>query len=491
MNPLSTLINMRGFTMSNLRIVLNEDNDHYFKLSPDLMNETSLRAYIDRYAEIGIDTISFCTSGQRCSFRSNVLDAIWDPLDDGTKPDNLWARNSEALFNAGIDPYVIWLDQCRKRGIHAWISTRMNDMHHVHPSLRFRADRRWFHHPEWMRGPFRGPLLPNKDWKYYQDLTFDMAWNYAHPEVRELMYSLLVENTERYDAEAFELDFSRGFFLLTPGHSQEDAHFLTEMLREYKKHLKQLEERRGHEIKVAVRLPWTPQIALSWGFDARQWAAEKLIDVIVVAPFWASFQYYFHRDEWRATVGNDIELLPAVDEWVCPYPDSPITETTAEFLRGWCAVMAEQNVDAVYIFNFPYYLQDEYLKQEASKFREMASFGMNRILDSNAPRCSQIGYLDYPAEGVSPKSSFPIKLDGSPKTITLPFGRIPSGGKVTVKLAFAEPASQEALEVRLNGFLADNDGAVPIAALRTGDNEITLNGTAGIVVNLFLRWMPA
>ena len=103
--------------------------------------------------------------------------------------------------------------------------------------------------------------------------------------------------------------------------------------------------------------------------------------MIVVAPFWASFQYYFHRDEWRATVGNDIELLPAVDEWVCPYPDSPITETTAEFLRGWCAVMAEQNVDAVYIFNFPYYLQDEYLKQEASKFREMASFGINRILE--------------------------------------------------------------------------------------------------------------
>ncbi|MBP5639225.1 MAG: hypothetical protein J6X55_07095, partial [Victivallales bacterium] len=108
--------------MSKLRIFINEDNDHYFKLDPSLMNEQALRNYIDNYAEYGIDTISICTSGQRTSFRSNVFDAIWDPLDDGSKPNDIWPRNAEALYNAGIDPYVIWLDQCRRRGVKAWIS---------------------------------------------------------------------------------------------------------------------------------------------------------------------------------------------------------------------------------------------------------------------------------------------------------------------------------------------------------------------------------
>ena len=479
--------------MGNLRIFINEDNDHYFKLSPDLMNEDSLRDYVDTYAEYGIDTISFCTSGQRASFRSKVIDAIWDPMNDGSKSDNIWPRNTETLFKAGIDPYVVWLDQCRKRGIHAWISTRMNDVHHTHPSLRFRADRRWFSHPEWMRGPFRGELLPGQNWSYYQDLQHDMAWNYAHPDVRALMLALLKENTERYDAETFELDFSRDFFCLTPGHAKEDSHFLTEMLREYKHHLRQMEQRRGHAIKVAVRLPWTPRIAASWGFDARQWAAEKLVDTIVAAPFWASFQYDFKLDEWRDAVGDDIEVIPAVDQWVSPSPDLPIKNTTAEFLRGWCDIMSKRGATAVYIFNFPYYLQDKYLgKSTATKFRDMVAFGMNRILESTEERCTQGGYLDYPAEGEECRSDFPIKLNGGSVNVTLPFGDVPSGGTVTIRPEFSPSDSDNVkdLEIRVNGCLADGNGVVPTSALATGVNDIQFTGCTCTIVNLYLTWSP-
>ena len=476
---------------SNFRIFINEDNDHYFKLDSNLMNEQHLRDYIDRYAMIGIDTISFCTSGQRCSFRSRVLDAVWDPLPDGVKPDySAWTMNTESLFKAGIDPYLIWLDQCRRRGIHAWISTRMNDMHHTHPSLRFRADRRWASHPQWMRGPFRGVLSPDREWDYYQKLQPDMAWNYAHPEVRALMLELLKENTEHYDAETFELDFSRTFFCLTPGHAGEDSHFLTEMLRDYKKHLIQMERRRGHIIKVAVRLPWTPQIAASWGFDVRQWAEEKLADIIVASPFCASFQYDFPLSEWRDAVGDDIDVIPAVDQWISPSPGLPPRNTTAEFLRGWCGVMAAQGASAVYLFNFPYFVQEDCLGPEAEKFRDMADFGMNRILESDGPRCTQAGYLDFPAEGESCRSVFPNRLDGNTVVVTLPFGNVPEGGRVTVRPEIDSPISPGGLEIRLNGQLADADGVVDAAVLRTGANEITLRGDSCVIANLYLTWSP-
>lgn len=469
------------------RIIINEDNDHYFKLDSSLMGEQALRDYVRRYAEAGIDTISFCTSGQRCSYRSNVLDAIWDPLADGSKPDSVWPRNAEALFNAGIDPYAVWLDQCRRCHVHAWISTRMNDMHHTHPSLRFRGDRRWAAHPEWMRSPERLPLEPNRDWNYYQGIQEALAWNYAHPDVRELMLALLKENAERYDAEAFELDFSRDFFCLTPGRSRDDSPFLTEMLGDYKAHLKTMEQRRGHPIQVAVRLPWTPEIAASWGFDARRWAAEGLVDIVVAAPFCASFQYDFHLDAWRKAVGDDVAVIPAVDQWVCASPEPPWRNTTREFLVEWCDIMARQNADAVYLFNFPYYSQDaEMGREEASKFRELMRFGMDRILEFKGPRCSQAGYLDYPAEGEPIRSEFPVRLDGKPVTVRLPFGTIPEGGRVTVMAELAEGGVHAPPDVLLNGCRPDPDGHFPIAALRSGLNEITMNGHGCTVADLFL-----
>ena len=472
---------------ARMRIILNEDNDHYFKLDPSLMTEQALRDYVRRYAEAGIDTISFCTSGQRCSYRSRVIDAIWDPLEDGSKSDNVWPRNAEALFNAGIDPYAVWLDQCRRSHVHAWISTRMNDMHHTHPSLRFRGDRRWATHREWMRSPERLPLQSNRDWNYYQGIQEALAWNYANPDVRGLMLALLKENAERYDAEAFELDFSRDFFCLTPGHARDESYCLTELLQDFKTYLKGMEQLRGHPIQVAVRLPWTPEIAASWGFDVRRWAKEGLVDIVVAAPFCASFQYDFPLDAWRNAVGDDIEVIPAVDQWVRSSPEQPWRNTTREFLVEWCDIMARQNADAVYLFNFPYYSQDaEMGKVEASKFRELMRFGMDRILEFKGPRCSKAGYLDYPAEGEPIRSELPVRLDGEPVTVRLPFGTIPEEGWVSVKVELSDGDVHALTDVLLNGCRSDSVGHFPITALRSGMNEITLTGRGCTVADLFL-----
>ena len=129
------------------QFIINEDNGHYFTQNAALMNEPSLRSYIDQYADGGVNVISFCTNGMRASFRSRVLEAIWDALPPEADPtavcqqwlksylhglpeespdendchDN-WPFHAKLFQTAGLNPYRIWLDQCRRRGVKAWIS---------------------------------------------------------------------------------------------------------------------------------------------------------------------------------------------------------------------------------------------------------------------------------------------------------------------------------------------------------------------------------
>ncbi len=472
--------------MQTPRFIINEDNDHYFKLGPERMNEPSLREYIRQYAAVGVSAISFCNAGQRCSYPSRVIDPIWAPLPDGSLTAEPWPHRLHALFQAGLDPYAIWLDECRKCGIEAWISTRMNDVHQTQPSMAFRADRRWFLHPEWTRVPSRFDLRPGQSWDYYQSLQPDLAWNYAHPDVRELMGALLEETAGRYDADVHELDFSRDFYCLTPGRAREESPILTALLRTHRQLLDGLSRRRGRPMRLAVRVPWTPDIAVSWGFDVRQWAAEGLVDIFVASPYWRSFQYDFDLAAWRSAVGTAVEVIPAVDQWICAGPELPILSQTAEFLRGWCGVMALRQAEAVYVFNYPYFLQDEYLgPAEAEKFRSLHRCGVGRILEEGA-RCSQIGYLDFPAEGEDCHSDFPLRVEGE-AIVRLPFGEVPSGGFATVTPVADTGTAPSCL---LNGCEPDANGRFPASALRVGDNEITLRGTGCSLANLYLTWHP-
>lgn len=61
--------------------------------------------------------------------------------DTATHPDGThdrWAVNAKRLFDQGIDPYEVWIGECRKRGVEAWVSMRMNDYHFADVTNYFR-----------------------------------------------------------------------------------------------------------------------------------------------------------------------------------------------------------------------------------------------------------------------------------------------------------------------------------------------------------------
>ena len=65
-------------------LIINEDNDHYFKQTEDLMTLEALQAYIDRMKDSHVTHFFMCPQGQRTSYDSKVHERIWDGMADGS-----------------------------------------------------------------------------------------------------------------------------------------------------------------------------------------------------------------------------------------------------------------------------------------------------------------------------------------------------------------------------------------------------------------------
>ena len=128
-------------------IVINEDNDHFFKGKPEDMTEKGLRDYISNFSGGKITHIFMCPNGQRTSYKSNVHEPIWECAPDAPHR-NIWCDNCKRLYDAGIDPYSVWIDECRKQKISPWITVRMNDVHFITIPGYFRTMDYWRKHPE-------------------------------------------------------------------------------------------------------------------------------------------------------------------------------------------------------------------------------------------------------------------------------------------------------------------------------------------------------
>jgi len=105
-------------------LILNEDNSHFFgSRPPEAMTAAGLNAFIDPYAGSAVTHLFLSPNSMRASFRSRTREAIWDPV-EGVEPDHLWPKNARRLHDAGLDPYSVWIQRARAKGISPWLSKR-------------------------------------------------------------------------------------------------------------------------------------------------------------------------------------------------------------------------------------------------------------------------------------------------------------------------------------------------------------------------------
>ena len=337
-----------GTGMAKPMLVINEDNDHYFKLDASLMTESALKDYAYDIFRGPVTHFFMCPQGQRASYASKVWEPIWAGLDepdrDG-KTNNIWCVNAKNLHDAGINPYNVWITCAREKGVSPWMSMRMNDVHFCTISNYFRNTTFWK-----TRVDLRRSGQEKGQWELF-------CFDYAKKEVRDYHLAMAKELIDMYDVDGLELDWLRFMGYFKPGRARSDAHFLTEFISDVRRHADEVGARRGRRIALGVRVAAMPEGGLLVGLDPVDWAAKGLVDLVVVCNNHMQSDFNIPFREWKArlkAVAPSVKVLPGTDhKYGCGVPRQ-MQYMTAELYRGWADSLIAQGADGLYLFNMPY-----------------------------------------------------------------------------------------------------------------------------------------
>ncbi len=407
-------------------LMLNEDNSHFFtSRDADKMTIEGLKELVDHYASVQMKEILFCPNAMRVNFRPTnpYWQPIWagydpdgpdsQPLFKGVETDNAvnkprrWVHNAWLLDQKGINPYEVWISYTREKEISPWISMRMNDIHGVHNPDSFMHSDFWRTHPEYRRVPYRKMI----GWP-------DAALDYGHREVREYSLALIREYLDRYDIDGLELDWMRFGYHFRPGAEEQGRKLLTEFMQQVRDYAEKISAKRGRKIKIGVRVPSRPMTARYLGMDAIEWTKRKLVDVIVITPFWATMETDMPIELWRELISDEnIILAGGLEILIRPFPEAGVElypeagwvfHNTVETVRGAAVSLLYRGVDRIYLFN---YMDSETTMPDKDDYQ--AALNQAGELDSacSYPRRHVITYADTHPPGQPTPCALPAKCD--------------------------------------------------------------------------------
>lgn len=475
--------------------IINEDNSHFFGTrSSEEMTLAGLNAFIDQYAGSKVTHLFLCPNAMRANFRSKSRDAIWDPA-LGKVPASRWPQNAKLLNDRGLDPYKIWIDRSREKGISPWISVRMNDIHSVNEDSNFMHSTFWRSHPEFWRIPkAQGSVWQNR------------ALNFKHSEVRDFTMKFIVELFERYDFDGMELDWMRFGYHLTPGHEKEEAPILTAFMRDVKKLADQWSKKRGHKIDLAARVPAVPEAALGLGMDAITWAKEGLVDLLIPCPFWTTSDFDIPTDQWKkllSEVSAKTVLAPGMEFNIRPYGAAKAVSADLAALYGFIDSQRARGAENFYLFNW---MDSETLPVKQSEYRLLLEGGICPKKIASEVRRFPLTFHDTVSKGISKGEQLPKNLNNGAE-FQIYAGLLPKSGKASIIIGL-RGAKETSFKITLNGKESVSGSSVssfklfggnpqsawqsefPGTYLKEGYNVIKVAPAQGIAVWVELRIEP-
>ncbi len=331
----------------------NEDCSNFFfrDFKPGEFTAATVKNYISHSIRGGVKGVLLNPNAMRCFYRTSAegWNSIWDGCEvtpggkiffRGKEIDAHYTQgigNAKRFNEKGIDPYAIWLDTLRRNGVEGWISMRMNDCHNVsNPEDPL-------HNDFWRKNPqFR--VVPGGA----------SGLDFSHPEVRQHILTLVREFFDRYDMDGFELDWMRSPRYFKDGRERENAQCLTEIMREAKKIAAEAEKKRGHKIKMAVRIPSRPEFASRLGFDYAGWVDEGLVDMVTVSNFYPVTDSETPVEVWKRLLGSSVRLAAGLELQNGPRPGGRHYRNTPEHVYGFANQFYSRGADAIYLFNHMY-----------------------------------------------------------------------------------------------------------------------------------------
>lgn len=471
-----------------------DSTQFFFEHAPAAVSGEAVDAYLDRLADAGVRTFVTCVNAQKANYASRVWEPDWAGYDPAGPDDQPVLRHlppaaiaptrsrlesARRLADLGIDLHDRFIARCRARGLAAWVTVRMNDVHDCF--LEDSSLLSTFYKAQRAAGQLRAP---------HRDVWWaDRALDWERPEVRAHYLALIAEQLERRDIDGLELDWMRFVYHFRPGRELAGGKILTEWLREVRALCDRASARLGRPVALGVRVPSRPEVARRNGLDAVAWARAGLIDVVVPSPFWTTTDFDVPTTEWvRLLAGTGVQLGAPAEIRYQSVPNGPAPLMTPELTLGAIVPMLQQGADFAYLFNhFPLWLAKVDHPFGPGKAWPEEAFRRTltalRSLDTAAreARWHAVTYHDVrapgePAEAALPAVDTRADFPWPPGlAFRVPTGPRPTGRAVAVQLTFAEPGGDaERVRVFVNSVAcppspaagATRTYAVPEAALQ-------------------------
>ena len=423
------------------KIYFNEDNQHFYHFHPESdMTPEGVRNLVDTYAQTGtVRGILFCTNMQRALYDS----AVWERFKD-VEQNIPYVNHLRLLSERGVDQFKIWLQRCGELDIEGWLSMRMNDSHGLKEAAeQLYSDhqpwpsRKWKENPQWRRAPYRS------------ERSWEGSYNYSIPEVREHHLNLVRELFNKYDMFGFECDWMRWGMMFAPGFERDGQKILTDFVQEIRNIADAAENRVGHKIRLAHRVPSHPESCLNYGFDLIEWGKNGCVDMLTLSGFLEGTNFDPQVKLWRKLLPENTIINVVAESACAAYPGNSLH--SYDILRGAAAAAWSSGADNLYLFN-ECYRESENLKA----LNEMMLTIADEEKLSRSSRRMAVSFPQAIIPGESARTVLPVKLTvphigvdmGRMEqniTLRMPAGKLSAETKAVLSLGFSDDTERERL----------------------------------------------
>ena len=303
-----------------------------FELMHMMSGDYTAREYLEPFIEAGtdLDMITVTPSVYRANLWNSETDPEWNNVapQHGIRAEVFYER-AKGYIGSGGDPVMDTYEVCREYGLDFFINYRMNDQHNTSNEFYSTHNEFWADHPEWW--------INNKDAS-----SSGRVLNYAEEGVRNYYLTLIKELATKYDIDGFEFDFDRHptYFSGTEmgndnysidsngkesGSVVTNVGYMNDFVESIYNMIGELEEQRGKDIKISIRLPGSfnrekytsPDIYDDngklvsrgnlykvLGLDPMYWASNGWIDMINVSPHYNNIYTSVYIDEYRDSLSK-------------------------------------------------------------------------------------------------------------------------------------------------------------------------------------------
>lgn len=338
--------------------ILNDDATRTFTKRYEV-SEKTLTDFVDTLADGSITHLAINVNTRRASYKSNVIEAVWDDIDmsipippqikSKTKATVLreWQKNCKLYHEKGILPFKVLAQRCKEKNIIPWISIRMNDVHNandwcnqLHSNFGRKNPQLW-----------RVEKSKAKRWN-------DFAFDYSHKIVRDRVLALIEEAINLCDVDGLELDWQRFGEHLPPNKGRENAHYLTDVVRRTKEICDAYGKKKNRKITLAVRVPPTLENSRFLGMNADDWAKEGLVDFIIPSPFFHT-DYSISVNDWQKSIDKDalknVKIIPCSEVQIKAFPGKANVSMDIDFFYAWATQAFFDGAKSLYSFNLTYF----------------------------------------------------------------------------------------------------------------------------------------